>query len=114
MLGRLRTFFHNINGLIEQVAAGSAPTCAPIACPERSGASRVSLGLGAPSGQRERDMRVFFGMILGCTLTIGSAYVFDGARSDPGVRPVVNWDVVSKNWDNFATRARTEWNRIAG
>jgi hypothetical protein len=59
-------------------------------------------------------MRVFFGMILGCALTIGTAYTFDRATGDPTVRPVVNWDVVSQNWDNFATRARAEWNRVAG
>ena len=44
-------------------------------------------------------MRVFFGLILGCALTIGGAYLVDNMQSGPGARPMINWDVVAKNID---------------
>jgi hypothetical protein len=60
-------------------------------------------------------MRLILGMVLGCALTIGAAYVVDHRSSGPAmVRPMVNWEVVAQNWDRLAARARTEWERLAG
>jgi hypothetical protein len=60
-------------------------------------------------------MRVLFGMILGALLTVLGAYVHDTARSDQaGVqRNMVNWDVVSENWQAAKTRVQREWTQIS-
>jgi hypothetical protein len=75
-------------------------------------------------------MRVFLGMILGAILTIVGAFSYDVvsekvvtstnvAASDE--RPMVNWDVVGKNWQNLetnlremATRVHEQWTRRSG
>jgi hypothetical protein len=61
-------------------------------------------------------MRIILGMILGALLTIGAAYVLDGGRVEAGTataeRPMVNWDVVGKNWDRLTTRVRSEFTRL--
>src|SRR5205807_768222 len=53
-------------------------------------------------------MRLFLGIILGVLITIGGAYIADstmvgtpppGATVAPDQRPMVNWDVVSKNFN---------------
>jgi hypothetical protein len=59
-------------------------------------------------------MRTFFGIILGCAITVGGAYVADNMTSAPGVRPMVNWDVVAKNFDSVVALARDGWRKIAG
>lgn len=71
-------------------------------------------------------MRVLFGMILGITLTVVGAYVYDArGAATTEQRPMVNWDVVSRNWDHVTDRARVEleglsdrarsqWNRHLG
>jgi len=59
-------------------------------------------------------MRVFFGLILGCALTIGGAYLIDNMQAGPGARPMVNWDVVVKNIDGVVALARDGWKKIAG
>lgn len=59
-------------------------------------------------------MRVFFGLILGCALTIGGAYLVDNMQSGPGARPMINWDVVAKNIDGVVAYARDGWKKIAG
>jgi hypothetical protein len=59
-------------------------------------------------------MRMFFGLILGCALTVGGAYVADSVASGPGVRPMVNWDVVAKNIDSVVALARDGWKKITG
>jgi hypothetical protein len=66
-----------------------------------------------PLGTREEsNMRLLFGIVLGCALTFGGLYAADHtSRSD---RPMVNWDVVAKNVDGLATLARDGWRRIAG
>ena len=46
-------------------------------------------------------MRLIVGIIIGCALTVGGAYI-------------VNWDVVAKNLDSVTTLARAGWKRIAG
>lgn len=64
-------------------------------------------------------MRLLLGIILGATLTVGGAYLYDShnalnaAEAPAGVqRPMVNWDVVNTTWDHLADRARAEWNRL--
>jgi hypothetical protein len=57
-------------------------------------------------------MRMFFGMILGCAITVGTAYVADNVTAGPGVRPMVNWDVVAKNVDGVMAFARDSWKKI--
>jgi hypothetical protein len=60
-------------------------------------------------------MRFFIGIIIGCALTIGSAYVTDSMKSGPdAVRPMVNWDVVAKNLGGLTDLAREGWKKIAG
>jgi hypothetical protein len=60
-------------------------------------------------------MRVFVGLILGCAITIGAAYVADNMSTPaPGARPMVNWDVVAKNFDSVIALARDGWKKIAG
>jgi hypothetical protein len=60
-------------------------------------------------------MRVFFGMILGALLTISAAYVYDSGRTDQaGIeRTMVNWDVVSENWQAAKARVQREWTQLA-
>jgi hypothetical protein len=67
-------------------------------------------------------MRVLFGIILGVFLTIGFAYVYDASTARPseptaqtGVerRPMVNWDVVSSNWQGLSSGVRNTWNKLA-
>jgi hypothetical protein len=57
-------------------------------------------------------MRFILGIIVGCALTVGVAYVTD-ATSAPGPR-MVNWDVVAKNLDHVAALAREGWRKITG
>ena len=62
-------------------------------------------------------MRVLIGIILGVILTIGGAYLYDShtaAATASAQRPMVNWDVVSNNWNRLTERARAEWTRLAG
>jgi len=73
--------------------------------------------------QGEPVMRVFLGMILGVFLTIASAYVVDSLTTGPANagasattverKPMVNWDVVGKNWHVFTERVRYGWNRLS-
>jgi hypothetical protein len=59
-------------------------------------------------------MRLFFGIIIGCLLTVGGAYVVDMmSPSSPGSR-MVNWEVVGKNIDTLTNMAREGWKKIAG
>jgi len=67
-------------------------------------------------------MRLFLGIILGVFLTIGSAYLYDASTSEPakataqtGIeqRPMVNWDVVNRNWQNWSLGLRNTWNKLA-
>ena len=64
-------------------------------------------------------MRVLIGIILGVTLTVGGAYLYDShsaAAANPSniQKPMVNWDVVSIKWNHLTERARAEWSRLAG
>jgi hypothetical protein len=64
-------------------------------------------------------MRVFIGILLGVILTVGGAYLYDShnavtaANVNSLQRPMVNWDVVSSNWNRLTERARAEWTRLA-
>jgi hypothetical protein len=60
-------------------------------------------------------MRVFLGMILGACLTVGAAYFYDAGRSDQAglQRPMVNWDVVSENWQAAKLRVQHEWSELS-
>jgi hypothetical protein len=54
-------------------------------------------------------MRLIFGMIIGCALTLGAAYVADAKSPN---KPMVNWDVVAERWDTVTTLAQDGWNKI--
>jgi hypothetical protein len=58
-------------------------------------------------------MRFVLGLIIGCALTIGGAYIADNTAS-AGAKPMVNWDVVAKNWDSVTALAREGWKKITG
>ena len=59
-------------------------------------------------------MRMFFGIILGCAITLGGIYLADSMSTDPRSRPIVNWDVVAKNINGVIGHARDSWRKIAG
>ena len=67
-------------------------------------------------------MREFFGMVLGCALTILIVYLHDsgiGARTnEPGqttsqtTRQIVNWDVAASEWANMQHNVRVAWDKL--
>jgi hypothetical protein len=60
-------------------------------------------------------MRFIFGLIVGCALTVGGAYVVDTASPPPpGAKPMVNWDIVAKNLGTVSALARDGWRKITG
>ncbi len=60
-------------------------------------------------------MRLILGMILGAALTIGAAYVSDSsAKSSPEARPMVNWEVVAKNFDYVTGLVKQGWAKLTG
>jgi len=75
-------------------------------------------------------MRLIIGMILGAFLTIVGAFTFDTLSGrmdnipDPSasdLRPMVNWDVVTRNWHSLeanlrdmGSRVHEQWRRFAG
>ena len=76
-------------------------------------------------------MRILLGMILGALITVGAAFVYDSSTgraargltvaSAEGHAPMVNWDVVSHNWDGMKLQLRDVavdiekgWKRITG
>jgi hypothetical protein len=59
-------------------------------------------------------MRLILGIILGCALTVGGAYIADTVSVATAQPVMVNWDVVAKNLDSVTTLARTSWKKIAG
>jgi hypothetical protein len=67
-------------------------------------------------------MRFLLGIIVGVVLTIGVAYLSDASITGPSnasvqssveQRPMVNWDVVSRNWQNLSLGVRNTWNKLA-
>jgi hypothetical protein len=59
-------------------------------------------------------MRLIFGIILGAALTVGGAYIYDTASKGPDARPMVNWDVVSKNTDSIIIMIKQSWAKLTG
>ena len=60
-------------------------------------------------------MRLFIGILIGCALTVGGAYVTDSMTGgSAAARPMVNWDVVAKNLGGLTDLARDGWKKIAG
>jgi hypothetical protein len=68
-------------------------------------------------------MRVFLGMVLGAILTVVGAFSYDvlsgktvntdsTAMAANDERPMVNWDVVNKNWQNLETNLREMGQRV--
>lgn len=63
-------------------------------------------------------MPVLLGFILGVLVTIGAAYEYDSttgragnglpATAANGQAPMVNWNVVSDNWQNLQTAVRVQ------
>ena len=63
-------------------------------------------------------MPAFFGFILGVILTIGCAYVYDSstgrtanglsATAAGGQAPMVNWTIVSDDWQSFQSNVRVK------
>ena len=58
-------------------------------------------------------MRLILGIIIGCALTVGVAYVVDSSTAAAGDK-MVNWEAVKKNIDTATTLAREGWKKIAG
>jgi hypothetical protein len=67
-------------------------------------------------------MRLLLGIVLGVFLTVGFAYVYDASTtgtSEPTAqtsleqRPMVNWDVVGRNWHGWTLGVRNTWNKLA-
>jgi hypothetical protein len=66
-------------------------------------------------------MRFVLGIIVGIILTIGLAYLSDASIS-PSTnasgqttleqRPMVNWDVVNRDWQNFTSGVRNAWHKL--
>jgi hypothetical protein len=65
-------------------------------------------------------MRIFLGMILGAILTIAAAYSSDvltgrignSAAAAVDDRPMVNWEVVGRNWHDFEASVREMAQRV--
>jgi hypothetical protein len=63
-------------------------------------------------------MRFLLGIIVGAALTVLTAYVIDNRATIVGVenttinRQMVNWDIVSQNWQQFSDRVRVEWRKL--
>jgi hypothetical protein len=64
-------------------------------------------------------MRFLLGVIVGIGLTVGAAYLYDSrntadlSANATTARPMVNWDVVDRNWQRATSRVRQEWDRLA-
>lgn len=64
------------------------------------------------SVREKREMRLILGIILGCAITVGVAYMGDATAGSDG--KMVNWDVVAKRVDAVTALAREGWKKIAG
>jgi hypothetical protein len=60
----------------------------------------------------ELDMRFLLGLILGAFILGVSIYIHD-ANVGVGERNMVNWDVVSENWQAAKTRVQREWAQLS-
>lgn len=66
-------------------------------------------------------MRTFFGMVLGCLLTVAVVYVHDSAvtstvaNGQPGTaHMIVNWDVAARKWGDIRHTIHTAWIKLQG
>lgn len=64
-------------------------------------------------------MRLFFGMVLGCLLTIAAVHVDDSAATSTVVtgqaettNKIVNWDVVTRKWGDLKETVHTTWLKL--
>jgi hypothetical protein len=66
-------------------------------------------------------MRFVLGIVVGIVLTIGFAYLSDASISPSTTgagqttleqRPMVNWDVVNRDWQNFTSGVRNVWHQL--
>lgn len=65
-------------------------------------------------------MRTFFGMILGCLLTIAAAYIHDSmaaptapdATSAGTSNMLVNWNVAAREWGRIEETVHTAWLKL--
>ncbi len=65
-------------------------------------------------------MRTFFGMIVGCLLTVAVVYVHDSMAVPGGAdsaqartsRAIVNWDVAKSEWGQVTETARMAWLKL--
>jgi hypothetical protein len=79
------------------------------------GARSRATKLVMPEGKR---MRVLMGIILGAMLTVGAVYMHDSLITNPATqgsineRPIVNWDVAARDWNDFMARVRRTWARL--
>src|SRR5437016_1965451 len=89
-------------------ACDQRPTDGETTIAPRSWPTGLELG---PHG--ESCMRFILGIIIGCALTVGVAYVVDSSAPAGGPK-MVNWEVVAKNLDTVTTLAREGWKKIAG
>jgi hypothetical protein len=60
-------------------------------------------------------MRLLLGMILGALLTVSAAWIYDSGRSEQAgtQRTMVNWDVVSENWQAAKARVQQQWTQLS-
>ena len=103
--------------------AGGKPACGPAEAslkrlrtpspkgPKHNDAAFLAYGLAAERGGI--PMRLILGIILGAALTVGGAYISDTAAG-AGAKPMVNWDVVAKNFDEVSAVTRAGWKKITG
>jgi hypothetical protein len=62
-------------------------------------------------------MRFLLGVIFGIFLTIGVAYVSDAARpprAETEAKPMVNWDVVDRNFKDISESVQDGWAKLIG
>jgi len=59
-------------------------------------------------------MRFILGIIVGCAITVGAAYVVDATSSSAADGKMVNWDVVAKHVSSVTALAREGWKKITG
>ena len=79
--------------------------------PKHNDAAFLAYGPAAEHGGI--PMRLILGIILGAALTVGGAYISDTAAG-AGAKPMVNWDVVAKNFDEVSAVTRAGWKKITG
>lgn len=65
-------------------------------------------------------MRTFFGMILGCLLTVAVVYMHDAMATSTVANgstsaqrsQIVNWDIAASEWGRVTDNIRLTWNKL--